>query len=236
MPFASEYREVYDQVYKPVCNDNGFRCWRVDEVDAPGSITKDIINGIMDADLVIADLTSKNPNVFYELGIAHCSGNKTIMTAQSTKDIPFDIGNYRVIVYGQSIAGGKKLYARIDVAIKELIKSLEQTNNPVQEVLSQRNVATLSRKKLLLEVVRVDWLKKAFREIIAKENIVYIDDLKRLDIEDLRERYGIGPAIMKEITGVMLELNVVHDVARLNEMALKYRFSPEARSSYFRHD
>lgn len=236
MPFAAEYHEVYEQVYKPVCHDNGFHCWRVDEVDTPGSITKDIINGIVDADLIIADLTSKNPNVFYELGIAHCTGNKTIMTAQSTKDIPFDIGNYRVIVYEQTITGGKKLYTRIDTAIKKLIKSLEQTNNPVQEVYSQRNLTRLSRKKLLLEAIRVDWLKKDFREIIAKENIVYIDDFKKLDLDDLRARYGIGPSIMKEITGVMLKLNLISDAQKLNEMAIKYRFTPDAHPSLFRHD
>lgn len=93
MPFDEKYREIYDNVYKPVCAENGLSCWRVDEVSRPGSITRDIVEGIFDADIVIADLTTRNANVFYELGIAHCSGNKTIMTAQSMADVPFDIGN-----------------------------------------------------------------------------------------------------------------------------------------------
>ncbi len=131
MPFADEYKEVYEEVYKPVCEANEIECWRVDEISRPGSITRDIIEGIIDADIIIADLTSKNPNVFYELGIAHSVGNKTIMTAQSTDDIPFDIGNYRVIVYEQSISGSKKFYAQLQNAIQDLLKALDQTNNPM---------------------------------------------------------------------------------------------------------
>ena len=58
MPFSEHYREVYQEVYKPVCDKNGLDCWRVDEISRPGSITRDIIEGILDADIVIADLTS----------------------------------------------------------------------------------------------------------------------------------------------------------------------------------
>ena len=76
MPFEPKYREVYDEVYKPVCSANDLDCWRVDEISRPGSITRDIVEGIIDAEVVIADLTSQNPNVFYELGIAHSVGNK----------------------------------------------------------------------------------------------------------------------------------------------------------------
>ena len=102
MPFADQYREVYQEVYKPVCERSGMDCWRVDELARPGSITRDIVEGILDADVVIADLTSRNPNVFYELGIAHSVGNKTIMTTQSIADVPFDIANYRVLIYEQT--------------------------------------------------------------------------------------------------------------------------------------
>src|SRR5688500_223780 len=93
MPFADKLREVYDNVYRAVCSELNIECWRVDEVSRPGSITRDIVEGILDADIIIADLTTRNANVFYELGIAHVVGNKTIMTAQSVDDVPFDIGN-----------------------------------------------------------------------------------------------------------------------------------------------
>ena len=79
------------------------------------------MDGIIDADIIIADLTSKNPNVFYELGIAHSIGNKTVMTCQKEEKLPFDIANYRVIFYEQSIQGVKELAISLDKSIKELI-------------------------------------------------------------------------------------------------------------------
>lgn len=67
MPFKERLKEIYTEVYKPVCSENGIECWRVDEIARPGSITRDIVEGILDADIIIADLTTRNPNVFYGL-------------------------------------------------------------------------------------------------------------------------------------------------------------------------
>lgn len=227
MPFASQFKEVYDQIYKLVCENNGFACWRVDELNTPGSITQDIIEGIVDSDLIIADLTTKNANVFYELGIAHSTGNKTIMTAQNTKDIPFDIGNYRVIVYDQSISGAKKLYAQLDSAIKEWVKAMDRTNNPVQDVFSRKYASRLTRKRLLMEAVDLKKIKKAFREIIDAESIVYVQDLKKLDFAKLREKYGIGPGVMSEIAGILLKLDLISDHEAFHKIAIKHKFSPK---------
>lgn len=80
MPFTQSLYEIYAQIYQPVCKRNNLYCWRVDELFRPGSISRDIMEGILDADVIIADLTGRNPNVFYELGIAHATGNKTIMS------------------------------------------------------------------------------------------------------------------------------------------------------------
>ncbi|MCX7111370.1 MAG: hypothetical protein NTX45_14830 [Proteobacteria bacterium] len=49
MPFDERFKEVYTDVYKVVCHDHGIECWRVDEISRPGSITKDIVEGILDA-------------------------------------------------------------------------------------------------------------------------------------------------------------------------------------------
>jgi hypothetical protein len=80
--------------------------------------------------------TSLNANVFYELGIAHCQGNKTIMTSQELERLPFDLKSYRVIQYSQSASGLNDLRKNLDAAIKELLIALEYTNNPVQDYFS----------------------------------------------------------------------------------------------------
>jgi hypothetical protein len=199
MPFAEKYREVYEQVYKPVCGANGLHCWRVDELANPGSITNDIVEGIIDSDVVIADLTTKNPNVFYELGIAHTVSNKTIMTCQSRDDVPFDIANYRIIFYEQTISGSKKLINILDNAIKELLKALDRTNNPVQSVLSHRAAFHVKRRLPLFKVVDFSLFTREMRKLIDEESIIYLDELGKLNLDDIADRAGFGKGSLAQL-------------------------------------
>lgn len=208
MPFAEEYREVYEQVYRPVCRAAGIRCWRVDEVARPGSITRDIVEGIIDADIVIADLTSQNPNVFYELGIAHAVGNKTIMTCQRIEEVPFDIGNYRVILYDQTIAGSKKLTEQLSAAIQELLAALDRTNNPVQSVLGGRAGANFLRRVPLFRVVDVGLLTRPLRLLLEEKGILYVDELGKLDLEEIASREGFGADSLSQLALLIRELDV----------------------------
>jgi hypothetical protein len=223
MPFAEQFREVYDQIYKSVCEQNHIRCWRVDELLGPGSITRDIIRGILEADIIIADLTDRNPNVFYELGIAHSIGNKTIMTSQRGSDIPFDVGSYRIILYEQTITGSKKLSIELDNAIKELLKSLEQTNNPVQEVLASKTPLGLSKKTLLVSVFNVPGLLKAVRNFIAGERIIYTDDLLNVNLEEMKIKYSMGRDSLSSLVSAMLAKGIYRDAETLHDLVIKYR-------------
>jgi hypothetical protein len=222
MPFADALREIYDQVFKPVCSDNDIECWRVDEIAKPGSITRDIVNGIIEADLVIADLTNRNPNVFYELGIAHSVGNKTIMVSQHKTDVPFDIANYRVIFYEQTIAGSKAFIKSLDQAIKELLKSLEQTNNPVQEVISSRSFFKIKQKTPIVTTLNVSALPKAVRDFIGGENLIYTEDLAKADLEKMKVKYHMGKTSLELLVGAMLTKGIYDDVTALHNLALKY--------------
>jgi len=222
MPFAEQYREVYQEVYKPVCDKSGMDCWRVDELARPGSITRDIVEGILDADVVIADLTSKNPNVFYELGLADSVGNKTIMTAQSLSDVPFDIANYRILIYEQSIAGSKKLGAELERAIHELLAALDRTNNPLQEVLSQRSPIGVKKKSALAKFVDLSGLTSRMRQWLVEHNITYAEDLARIDLRALAEEPGLGKAALGPLFAAILEHDLHPDVEALQEVIFRY--------------
>lgn len=230
MPFADKYLEVYKEVYKPVCEANGLDCWRVDEISRPGSITRDIIEGLIDADIIIADLTSKNPNVFYELGIAHSVGNKTIMTAQSTDDIPFDIGNYRVIVYEQSISGSKGLYHKLEGAIQDLLKALDQTNNPFQEVASGKLKIGQKRKIPLSKYVDFASLPWRSRDYLKESKILFVEDLKRLDLEEMANTKGIGKDSLSILVTQLLESDIFEDSEKLQNFILKHNLRTNTRS------
>lgn len=217
MPFAEGYQEVYDQVYTPVCSANGLRCWRVDEIAGPGSITQDIVEGIIDADIILADLTSQNPNVFYELGIAHAVGNKTIMTCQSVDEVPFDIANYRVILYEQTISGSKQLAKRLSAAIKELLAALDRTNNPVQSVIGNRSALHFKRKVPMFMVTRNVELTSNLRKLINAEGVIYLDDWAALDLEKIicRPGFGKGSKSLAQIIYIIQQFGLYGDAGAL---------------------
>jgi hypothetical protein len=222
MPFAEQYREVYAEVYKPTCDRVGMDCWRVDEIARPGSITRDIVEGILDADVVIADLTTRNPNVFYELGIAHSVGNKTIMTAQTMSDVPFDIANYRVLIYEQSITGSKRLAAELERAILELLAALDRTNNPLQEVLSARTPIGVRKKAPLAKYVDLATLPGRMRQYLVDHNVVYAEDLARMDVRALAEEPGLGKVALGKLFAAILEHDLYPDVKALQEVIFRY--------------
>lgn len=228
MPFKEEMREVYEQIYKSVCHLNDLECWRVDEISTPGSITKDIVVGIIEADIIIADLTHKNPNVFYELGIAHSSGNKTLMTSQHKSDVPFDIANYRIIFYEQTISGSKEFLSKLDAAIKEMLKSLDQTNNPVQEVLSNRSMIGAKKNVPLIKVLNYGTLPSRVRKMIEEEGVIYAEEMKELNLEELKVKHRLGRDSLGALVAALLKYDLYHDIKQLNDLASKYRLDTKS--------
>jgi hypothetical protein len=114
MPFREGLKEIFETIKEVVEGPQwNFVCKRADDFFAGGHILADVLRGIGEAEVVVADLTDRNPNVFYELGIAHMvkQPKEIILLAQSIDAVPFDLRAFRCIVYSQSIQGAKKLKA-----------------------------------------------------------------------------------------------------------------------------
>lgn len=112
MPFLREFDDIYQLGIKPACESAGAYAERVDEQIFHESILQRIYNQISKADVIIADMTGRNPNVFYEAGYAHALGKPVILLTKAAEDIPFDLKHYPHIVYG----------GRITDLIPELVK------------------------------------------------------------------------------------------------------------------
>lgn len=116
---------------------------------------------IISADLVIADLTGNNPNVFYELAIRHSYRKPTIQIIKGEMDIPFDVANMRTISYETTLSGADT--AKKD--IESMLISIEDgdiVHNPVSEVSTLLNISENSTQEnaeilstLLLEVQQI---------------------------------------------------------------------------------
>lgn len=103
MPFAGEFDDIYQFGIKGACEDAGVYCERVDEQIFTESMLERIFNQISRADLIVADMTGKNPNVFYEVGYAHALGKRTVLLTQEANDIPFDLKHFPHIIYNGKI-------------------------------------------------------------------------------------------------------------------------------------
>ncbi len=120
MPFAAEFDDVYQLGIKPACENAGAYAERVDEQLFQESILQRVYNQIWKADLVVADMTEKNANVFYETGYAHALGKTVILLTRDSDDIPFDLKHYPHIIYEGRIAElAPELERRIRWALKE---------------------------------------------------------------------------------------------------------------------
>lgn len=103
MPFDESFDDVYQIGIKEACESAGAYCERVDEQIFSERILDRIYNQIAKADLVIADMTGRNPNVFYEVGYAHALGKPTVLITKETHDIPFDLKHFPHIIYQESL-------------------------------------------------------------------------------------------------------------------------------------
>ena len=101
MPFGGYFDEYYDNIYKPAIEKANMDSFRADNIYMPSTIIKDIWNLIQSSTIILADLTRKNANVFYELGLAHASKKPVIFIAESMDDVPFDLRAQRVIIYNK---------------------------------------------------------------------------------------------------------------------------------------
>jgi len=133
MPFSKERKEVYKFGIAPACQQTGYETKRVDELAGQFNISRKIIEYIFRSDAIVAEITDKNPNVFYEMGVAHAIGNKTIMIAQDADKLPFDIRNYRCIIYEQSVEGLQRLQEEIGRSLQEIDDWSRHPSNPVQD-------------------------------------------------------------------------------------------------------
>jgi hypothetical protein len=110
---------------QPVSKKAGFSAIRADDIFRPGVILHDIIHGIVESDVVLAEITHVNANVFYELGYAHALNKPTILLANRlTEELPFDISGYRVIFYDDSIRGKGDIEATLRKHLESVRRGL----------------------------------------------------------------------------------------------------------------
>lgn len=119
LPFQENFFCVYEEAILPAINGAGLRGMHAGEIFDNREIIEDIWESICTARLIIADVTGRNPNVFYELGVCHTLGKEVIVLTQSSVDVPFDIRHRRFIEYESNKLASLK--TKLERTVKQVL-------------------------------------------------------------------------------------------------------------------
>lgn len=155
MPFGGWFDLYYENVFQPAVIDAGLTPQRADDLYRPGTIVNDIWTLTKTSEIVLADLTNRNSNVFYELGLAHALAKPVVLVTESIDHVPFDLRALRVLEYDKNRPDwGSELQVSITQSIKEV------SGSPLESVLpaflsvkpSERGEVVTEHDKAILEL------------------------------------------------------------------------------------
>lgn len=165
MPFASSFLPLYVQIRDFLENYCGLQCLRADEIFGSHPITIDIWKSLNEARFLIADLTGRNPNVFYELGLAHALGKNVLLLTQRMTDVPFDLNHIRAIQYDEKLPDG------VQKIILETVRKYIATIPDVWTHVGPREATTSSVKITGLEMPQSVKLGHQFEIRLTARNL-----------------------------------------------------------------
>ena len=113
MPFTTKLELIYSRHMKKMAQGLGLRMLRADEIFSPKPFMEKVWDGICSAQLIVADCTEENPNVFYEIGMAHTVGKKVVLITRSDKDVPSDIKHFDYLHYDYDPEGVEALIEKL---------------------------------------------------------------------------------------------------------------------------
>ena len=160
--------KTYKNIIKPAVEQSGLRCIRGDEILDSGIIDKSMYAILMQAELVIADISTYNPNALYELGVRHAVRPfSTIIIKESSCNLPFDISHNRIFIYehlGKDIGSDEanRCQTQLKILIDEVIKAKE-VDSPLYELLRSTTPPLLDS----------DEYKSVIDELVKKEQTVF---------------------------------------------------------------
>ena len=133
MPFEERLEWAYERLVKPAFEDAGYRVSRADDIGNQQNILKDIVTAILESDVIIADVTDANPNVYYELGLSHALEKQVVLLSQNVSKAPFDLRSYRIIEYGDRFDRFEDAKKQLGILANGTARGSVRFGNPVSD-------------------------------------------------------------------------------------------------------
>ena len=147
MPFGEDLDVIYTDFIRRTLRDAGFEVSRADDLQNSQNIMKTIIQSIGTSDLIVADLTDSNPNVYYELGVAHTLNKAVILLTQDIDDLPFDIRSYSTIQYTNHFADIARARDELLDRARGFLSGSSEFGSPISDSLGVPVEAFLQKSK-----------------------------------------------------------------------------------------
>lgn len=161
---SRHFDRVYNHLIKPACDAAGFKTVRADEVNNSNLIVLDILKRIVESDIAICDLSGRNPNVMYELGLRQAFNKKTVLIKDDRTISPFDVQAFRYCEYDSSL--------RIDNAFNN-IKSLEKAIVSTFE-------ADTNDVNSIVQLLRIEPAKVGEKTQLSKQDTLIFETLNQI--------------------------------------------------------
>lgn len=161
---VGHFNRVYEHLIKPACLKAGYRAIRADDSKASHMIMFDILKKIIECDMAICDLSSKNANVFYELGLRQAFNKKTILITDGLTNTPFDITGFRYVQYNPNL--------RIDTVIRDI--------SEVSAMLKETEAAPEDDVNSIIKLLRIQPAHIDRLQLSAQDSVLF-DMIKNLD-------------------------------------------------------
>lgn len=195
-PFGGWYDKYFDDVYAPAIDAADLDPRRVDDWYRPSAIVQDIWGLVSSCRVMLADLTGKNTNVFYELGLAHAVGKPVVLLTQDLADVPFDLQSLRVLVYKlEDPTWAEDLRSGITQALREVL------DDPAEAILTPFVKQTVEKKPHISSEDRR--LLRLQREVTALSS--QMDEVLRGSPRTRSRRRDIGPAAAEAVIREFLD-------------------------------
>lgn len=179
MPFDRAFTDVYQLGIRPACEKAGAYAERLDDQIFTESMLQRIYTQIAKADVIVADMTGRNPNVFYEVGYAHALGKVVILLTRDREDIPFDLKHYRHIVYENVTSLIPQLETSVEWATQQSIGRRQ----PKEPITIWCGTESLRQRPVIERVLSPETIKHGYGTFALRLTLENSDRLHRTDFD-----------------------------------------------------
>jgi len=216
-PLESDIRRATDGllnvVIRPALIERGFDVHAAHEISEPGSITRQVLQRLLNDDLVVANLTTLNPNVMYELAVRHARGLPVVTIALQGTFLPFDLQDERTIFFRDDMAGVEELRETLQKTV-DAVMSAKQLDNPVsranKKILLGESTVEESVASLLVE--RIDRLESVIRTALQEQRSSQLPHPTWLSADGLKRENAVGALGGVFAAGLVARPQVIGDL------------------------